>query len=139
MVCDRGFSLRRLLLFLLLRRGLFLLLGLLGLLLGCLLALLLRLLLLRLLLSRLSGRLLLLLLLLLLDLHGGGLGVVVIVAAAHESQANRSNPGPCAHIQQRASRQLTVPHLTPVVSLGHLGLQPFLPVRMERQLFQSYA
>ena len=78
---------------LLLLGGLFLLLDLLGLLFRCLLGLLLSLLLLRLLLRGLCG--------LLLDLRSGGLAVIVIiVAAAHQGQAGRTDPGAGADIQQ---------------------------------------
>ena len=118
------------LLLLLFLRGLLLGLGLLGLLLGLLLLLLLHGLLLRLLL--LHGLLLLLLLhglllllVLLLDLHCGLLlGVVIVVAATDERQTCGADAGASAGAEQGSSGQVLAGHSGPVVSLGHVGLQP---------------
>ena len=100
---------------------LFLLLDLLGLLFSLLLGLLLLhglllLLRLRLLLSGLGLRLLLLL----LDL-GDLLRVVVIVAAADQSQAGRADAGSGRCAQQRAPRQPLMRHALPIVACGHLS------------------
>ena len=100
-------------LLLLLLRGRFLLVSLLGLLLhGLLLLLLLGLLLHR----------LLLLLVLLLNLRCSLL-IVVVIAAAHQGQAGSANARAGGRPQQRTARHAATAHPLPIVSLAHVNLQ----------------